>query len=618
MVRWGILVRGNGRVRVLTIGRHTGFALTLIAACISPAHAFETLDFNVAGDDTGIEDAVRGASLLIGKKSEGVTDPQDILAAARAEYGRIIGALYAEGHYSPVVSVKVDGREASSIPPLEAPSAINRIEVTVTPGPEFAFSTARIAPLAQGTELPEGFATGKTARSGVIQESAGVAVDAWRSAGHAKAAPSGQSIVADHARQTLAADVTLRPGPKLRFGPLTLIGQQRMRERRIRAIAGYPEGEVFDPEAIKTSADRLRRTGVFRSVSLTEDDGIISPDLQGVTATLVEEKRRRYSFGAEIGSSEGAKLSGYWLHRNLFGGAERLRIDGEVANIGAQNSGIDYSLGATLERPATFNPDTTLSFRIKLSHLDEQDYVADVADIGVGLSRIFTDKLTGSVGLEYQASNVSDVSGNTQYRLFALPVGVIWDNRDNQLNPTKGFYAQGEAKPFLGFGSTDSGARLTWDGRVYRGLGSGDKPVVLAARVQGGAILGGSLAGVPRDFLFYSGGGGTVRGQPYQSLGVNELVANGETFQTGGTSFLAASVEARVPVTKSIGVVGFVDAGYVGAGTIFSDAGEWHAGAGIGLRYDTGVGPIRLDIAGPVGGNTGEGVQIYVGIGQAF
>ncbi len=85
----------------------------------------------------------------------------------------------------------------------------------------------------------------------------------------------------------------------------------------------------------------------------------------------------------------------------------------------------------------------------------------------------------------------------------------------------------------------------------------------------------------------------------------------------GGASFAAVSAELRASVTSTIGVVAFYDAGFVGMTGGFG-AGEWHAGAGVGLRYDTGIGPIRLDLAVPVAGATGDGLQIYLGIGQSF
>ena len=131
--------------------------------------------------------------------------------------------------------------------------------------------------------------------------------------------------------------------------------------------------------------------------------------------------------------------------------------------------------------------------------------------------------------------------------------------------------------------------------------------------MQFGSVSGSSLSGTAPNFLFQSGGGGTVRGQPYQSLGVD----NGGT-TSGGRSFLGLSGELRGKVRGNISLVGFADAGYIGAESFYDGTGEWHAGAGLGLRYDTAVGPIRLDVATPVSGSTGDGVQVYIGIGQAF
>jgi translocation and assembly module TamA len=360
----------------------------------------------------------------------------------------------------------------------------------------------------------------------------------------------------------------------------------------------------------------LRRSGVFKSVALVEDDAITAPDLLGVTARLVEEKTRRYSFGAEIASFDGLMVNGTWLHRNLFGGAERLTLNGEIRNIGVQTGGIDYGLGVRLDRPATFTPDTTLGFGADYEHLDEADFVSDGFAMTLGLTHVFSDRLTARAGLGYAYSDVTDASGSAVFQSLSLPVGVTWDKRDSKTDATQGVFLEAEAKPFLGFGITDSGVRLTGDLRGYRAVG---ERVVFAGRVQAGAIFGASLAGSPRDDLFYSGGGGTVRGQPYQSLGVYVLQdALLNPFKTGGTYFVAGSVEARLKVSDTIGVVGFLDVGQVDADGLFTGAGNWHAGAGLGVRYATGVGPIRFDLALPVGGATGDGVQIYLGLGQAF
>nr|MCU0803216.1 BamA/TamA family outer membrane protein [Paracoccaceae bacterium] len=425
-----------------------------------------------------------------------------------------------------------------------------------------------------------------------------------------------QAIAADHRDASLSADVTLDPGPRLRFGALTVTGLDRMSERRTRKIAGLPEGTVFSPDELDRAAERLRRTGVFASVVLAEDAEITAPDLVGITATLTEQRRKRYSLGAEVSSFEGLKLSGYWLHRNLLGGAERFQIDTAITNIGAQASGVDYALGITLDRPATLTADTSLGLNARIAHVDDTDYRADSLTFGFGFTHIFSPELTARVGLQYSYLNGSDDAGSFLNRNLALPLGLTWDRRDSRTDATRGFFLDAELKPFLGFGTTDSGLRMAVDARGYRGFGAENR-VVLAARLQLGAIYGASVIGTPRNDLFYSGGGGTVRGQPYQSLGVN-ILRGGSAFGTGGARFVATSVEARVRVTETIGLVGFVDAGSVGI-TGFTDASsDWHAGAGLGLRYATGFGPIRVDVAAPVRGNTGDGVQVYVGIGQSF
>lgn len=595
-----------------------GLLLALaLALGAGPALSFDGLTFRTRGASAEVVSVLKGASVLLPAVNDEETDAQDLFASSRAEYARLLGALYSEGHYSGTISVLIDGREAASIDPLDAPDRIDRIEVIVTPGPRFDFSRAVISPLAKGTDLPDGFAIGQPARSGAVLEATRAGIDGWRDTGHAKARVAGQDITANHAAQELSAQVQLDAGPRLRFGELQVRGEERMRTRRIVKIAGLPEGTVYSPEELDRAAERLRRTGVFRSVTLTEAETIRAPDLLDVTATVVEEKPRRYSLGAEVASFEGLTLSGFWLHRNLLGGAERLRFDGSIANLGARDSGVDYRLGVTIDRPATFTPDTTLSFKTALGHIDDVDEQYDDFEVSIGISHDFSQALTARVALAYEWSQGNDPRRPFLYRNFALPVGVNWDTRDSTVNATDGFYVDGEIKPFLGYDTTGSGARLQLDARAYRGFGQRDG-VVLAGRVQAGAVYGSSLLETPRDYLFYSGGGGTVRGQPYQSLGINVLRCLFCDNKTGGAFFFGGSVEARVKVTDKIGVVGFYDYGSVGFEDFFDITDNWHAGAGLGLRYDTGFGPIRLDVAAPVGGDTGDGVQIYVGLGQAF
>ncbi|MES2817251.1 MAG: BamA/TamA family outer membrane protein [Pseudomonadota bacterium] len=610
------------RVVQVFSGRHVlrvrgAVAAVLLGLGTSSAVALDRLDIVVVGGSEDLTEAVQQASQVYALQLQEQSAPQDLLAAARSDYARILAAMYAKGHYSVVVRIRIDGREAAAIPALEAPAAISLVRIDVDPGGPFRFGVARVAPLAPETELPEEFQAGAVAESGAVAGAVDVAIKAWRETGHAKAFVAREDVVADHAARRLDVDVGLSPGPRLRFGRLEITGEERMRERRVRKIAGLPEGDTFSETELRRAETRLRRTGIFASVALTEDEQVTAPDLLGVTATVVEQKPRRYSFGAEIASLDGVSLSASWLHRNLLGGGERLGVSGDVTNVGSGISGIDYGVEVTLDRPATLTPDTTAGLVLGYSHEDEVDYAVDAFTFGLRFSHTFSETLTGRVGLTYDYLDGSDPGGRFTFRNLSLPVGVTWDKRDVANNPTKGFYLDAEAKPFAGFGTTGSGLRGTLDGRAYRSLGEPGRFVV-AARVQAGAVLGSALLETPRDDLFFSGGGGTVRGQPYRSLGLNITRGFGPEFLIGGKYFLAGSLELRAKVSDRIGVVGFVDWGSIGLDGFTGGFGASHAGAGLGLRYDTGLGPIRFDVATPVSGTTGDGVQFYIGLGQSF
>jgi translocation and assembly module TamA len=388
-------------------------------------------------------------------------------------------------------------------------------------------------------------------------------------------------------------------------------GEKRVRAERIQEIAGLPSGETFTPAAVDQAATRLRRSGAFRSVSLREADALRAGDVLDVEASLVDAAPRRFGAGVEIATETGLQLSGFWMHRNLLGGAERLRIEGAVRDIGTDTERLDYSLSARLDRPASFGPDTAAFLSFDISSEQEPLFDLDVLDLGFGASRQLRDDLKGEVELSFSRAEADTALGTARFTLASVALSMEWDRRDNMLNPTSGHFLRGSLTPYLGLDGTESGAQATLDGRVYRPV-LNDR-LIAAARLQFGAVAGSSIAGTQPNLLFQSGGGGTVRGQPFQSLGVGT-----GSNRTGGRSFLGLSGELRGKINNKFSLVGFADAGYIGSESFVNGDGDWHAGAGLGLRYDTVVGPIRLDVATPIRGDSSDRVQIYVGIGQAF
>ena len=587
----------------------------LLAFTLSALPAWpQDVRFHIS-DNAALTPALEAASLLIAQEAGGEVSAEDIVAAARADYPRLLAALYAEGYFGAAVSILFDGREAAGIAPLDAPTGIRVVDIVFTPGPVFSFGKTEATPLPEGTGMPSAFGSGLPASTDAIRDAARAGIDGWRDAGHAKAALESQRVIADHRDDRLDVSLRFAPGPRLTFGPVAVKGNSTVSDDRIREIAGLPEGAVYSPAEIDHALARLRRAGAFRAASLNEAEAATADLALPTTLTVVEDKPRRLGFGAELTSFDGLALSAYWMHRNLLGGSENLRIDGSIEGIGGATGALDVRLGAAFVRPATLGADTDLLAGAELSHREDPLYGINSASLDVGLRRRFSDALQLSLALGVKTAEITDDLGSRSYTVLTLPTTATFDRRDKALDARKGYFLDAEVTPFLSLaGDAASGLRIWSEGRAYFTPGEAGK-LTFAARAQVGSVIGPDLLTAPPDYLFFSGGGGSVRGQPYQSLAID--LGGGD--RIGGLSLAVLSGEIRTNVTDTIGIVGFADAGYVGASALPLTDGDWHAGAGIGIRYQTGLGPLRLDVATPVtGAGAGQSINIYIGIGQTF
>ncbi len=598
--------------------------LALALALPFAARAQDAVLLVPEGTEDELRQLLENESLSLALEAEGLTSPQDYVAAARADYRRLLTAAYSQGYYAPVISIAVDGREASTIQPLDAPGTIGQVVLRVQPGPRFVFGSAIISPLAPGTELPTGFAPGEVARSETIEEAVLAAIEAWRQEGNAKAQAGREQITAVNPTSRLDVDIGIDPGPELTFGSVAVSGNRAVRTERVLAIAGLPRGEVFDPDTLDRVATRLRRTGAFDSVAVVESEAIGPGNTLPIELQVVEALPRRVGFGAEISSVEGLSLTSFFLHRNLLGGAERLRFDASISDIEAaafntNTGGVDLELGLSFARPATFSPDQDLLLEARATQEDEEAYFLRQFTFDAGFTRYVGEDLVLGYALGVLVAEERTPIERRDYALLTLPLSATLDRRDDPQDARQGFFLNADLTPFLSFaGEAGSGARIFADGRAYRGLG---ERLTLAARAQIGSVYGAEREDVPQDFLFFSGGGGTVRGQPFQSLGVEVADPDdpGETVTLGGTGFAALQLEARLRINETFGAVAFADAGYVDDEPLPSLDGEVQAGVGLGVRYNSFIGPIRLDLATPATGDDAFGaLQVYIGIGQSF
>jgi translocation and assembly module TamA len=244
-------------------------------------------------------------------------------------------------------------------------------------------------------------------------------------------------------------------------------------------------------------------------------------------------------------------------------------------------------------------------------HPDAYDHFSVKGAVGLSYELTKTQTVSAEFALDY--SKIDDSFGHHEYLIASVPLQYVFDNRDDKLNPTKGFRFLGYAEPSYDIKNGTVFVKLKGEGSAYQGIDDSGR-IVLAERLALGSILGASLQEVPADRRFYAGGGGSVRGYAYQGIGPKD--DDGQPI--GGLSWLEASAEVRYAVTSSIGIVPFVDIGTVSEKQ-FPDFSDVKVGAGIGLRYLTPFGPLRIDAAVPLNPGPGDpSFGIYAGIGQAF
>jgi len=562
----------------------------------------------------GLSADVRGASALLSLTNPANTSTDDLIALARTDYARIVAALYDRSYYSGTVQIKADGREVALLDPFQTPQSISIITVIVKPNRAFTFGKKNVRPLAPGAGLPAELTRGAPAFADVVRAATQQAGDDWRAAGYAMVDVASVDIVAQHATARLDVDVRLLPGPLVVFGDVILSGDTAVRTNRIERIMGIPKGDRFDPAIIAAAAARLRKTGVFKSVAVREAEKLGPGNSLNVLVSVVDRKPRRIGVGVEASTTDGGTLSAFWLHRNLGGRADRLTVDAEATQLFFGGLEPDYSLSFRVARPSAFGPFSTIYMNGEFQLLAEPAFKSKNAFLTFGASRQERDDLVYGAELGLQYSQVTDrtVAPNTDQRFLVASFGInaTLDVRDDPLDAKKGYYLRGQVKPLYEFENANVGVQVEVDGRYYLPLGSRDN-LTFAVRGVAKATTGLPYGQTPTNYLYYSGGAGTVRGQGYQSLG-----GTSGTTALGGQAFAALSSELRWSLNDTLGLVSFLDVGFVGQDGF--DQGQTHAGAGLGVRYKTPLGPIRFDIAAPVDGPGGDGVQLYLGIGQSF
>lgn len=572
----------------------------------------------------GVDDTVRSASQLWQGRDAAVAGSAGLVTRAKGDYRRILAGLQGVGHYGASVSIRIDGREAAELPPGFEVRDGAQVDIRVDTGPLFTFGAAEIANRAPPPDDPgdivqtpeeAGFAPGAPAGADAIRVAARLSREAWREQGHPKATVEVQSVRAFHPERRLDARLAVTPGPRAVFGAVTVNGTRRMDPGFVAYMTGIPAGAEFDPDEIDKAKRRLDRLGVFSTRRIEEAEAVQADGSLPLAVIVDERKPRRIGAGATLSSIDGAGLEGYFLHRNLFGKAESLKLEAKVGGLGQDFAPdrLDYSVLATFTRPGAFSPDTDFVSTLGGQREVNETYTETSASGTAGFVHYLDERSTFKGGIFAKQARFEDAFGRRDFTTTGLYGEAVYDRRDDKLEPTEGYYLSGGVKPFYEWQFGNPAVRFEAEARGYLGFGP-DNRTVLAARARTGALIGPDTAQLPADLLFLEGGGGSVRGYAYRNIGVDTPAGI-----VGGRSMATFSGEIRQRLNDSFGLVAFADAGTVSASQFIDFSEPMKVGVGAGIRYYTGLGAIRLDVAVPLdAGNDDPSFGIYAGIGQAF
>jgi translocation and assembly module TamA len=609
-----------------------------------------TISYAVTVDVGGgaLKTAVTDASSLYKLRQDPPPDGDALARRAQGDFGPILDAMWGAGYYNADVTISLDRAsltiQSSDIAGFAraADSYRNRavapVAIAVDPGPLFSLRSIRVlgpdgAELSEA-ELPERIVrlkAGDPAAAADLRAAEARIIYYFRKEGRALAKIASVAPVVDHAADVMDVTFTVDPGPIAPFGEATMNGPNGFDRRIARSFLYIEPGDPYSPRAIEDARNSIREIPAVGGVRITE--GTTLDPYGRLPYTVEVEDRLPYAIGAsaKYSTTNGPAGQVYVEDRNVFGGAERLRLQADVFYappwyVASQNissfssSDLGYRISASFLKPALFGTPNDLLVdalveRMSTSGAGFIGYEVEDADAIAALRHRFNQNFWVQAGIEAQTGVATDALGRVNYTLVGPLVSASYDTTDSKLDPTQGVRLSGSVTGFpSALGSSVDLIQAKARASTYYSIDP-DSRFVLAGLVAAGAMGGADLADIPANWRFYAGGGGSVRGYPYNSLGPYGPFGA----VVGGRSLFLISAELRARVTDTIGIVPFFDAGNAYASDFPNFSAPLYKAVGIGLRYYTAIGPIRADLAFPLEKRAGTGpVAFYVSIGQAF
>jgi len=558
-----------------------------------------------------LESAFRSQSALQADEPK-TANPAQLDRRSRSDAELLAELLRSQGYYDAEVEARVERTPEGLSVLLEA-----------APGEQYVFQAVDLPGLdAAGSEaaaLRDVFAV-KTGDPVVAEDVIAAALAlkvALGERGFALARVGEQDIEIDHATQRASLRLPVAPGPAATFGTIRVSGRPDFSARHVATIARFRSGEPFQRSRIDDLRRALIATGLVASAEVEVVPGRV-PGTVDLAVRLEPAPPRTIAGELGSGTGEGLRAEASWQHRNFIVPEGAITLRG-VAGTQEQLAAVQFRRSNFMQR------DEVLNLQASASHQDRDAYEAKTLLLAGNIERqsniIWQKEWTWSLGAELLATRergAFDTSGAKDTRDFlltAIPASLAYDSTDNLLDPTSGFRLSGRVSPEISaHGGSFAYGRIQFDASAYHPVSDS---VVAAGRVRLGTILRAETFSIAPSRRFYAGGGGSVRGYGYQQLGPRDVDGD----PTGGRSLAEFALEGRIRLKAfggNFGIVPFLDGGVLG-NELLPRASRWQFGAGLGLRYYSSFGPIRVDVGTPLNPREGDGpLAVTVSLGQAF
>lgn len=587
---------------------YTRFCLSIIFMLISFTSNAYDVRFEGVNDPTALE-LIHAVSQLEKLKD---TPPATLIGLRRRAEGdmvHIIQVFHTFARYQATADFSVEENGTFVV-------------VKVNPGPVYPLEVFRITYKQRGEEkegLPHctislkdlEIQLGEPATPESILNAEDLLLDQLNLQGYAFAKILKRDVFADRQNQNVIVLIEVETGPLTYYGRIRITGLERVKESYVFKKLKWQEGDLYSPSKVEKTQEALDLSGLFRSVNISNPEGPTDGDLIELELNFMEAKQRTIGFGVNFNTQLGPGISGEWEDRNFFGEGQKLALRTDLW--------WDWQFGSlTYLIPDYKRQNQNLIWQLNYEQGHRKAYTERAVSLSATIQRRVSKELTFSYGAMYKHLLSEHSEHNGTFNLFKTPLQLKWSTEDNILDPTDGASFHLLCIPSLQFVSPEFAYSINTLTTTYYKSFTEDKRHVFAAKLMLGSIIGAGKHNIPPPERFYAGSQNTIRG--YRYLTVSPIEDRHHHKPVGGRSMVIYSLELRSRITKDFGLVGFWDIGNVYFDAIPDFKRRLLQSTGLGIRYYTPVGPLRLDIAVPLNRrrHIDNYLEIYFSIGQSF